>query len=104
MKSNSKETDRIKEPSKFAIKFANIVLFLGLIFGLFLVVYSVITMINIYPTDVHLSGIKIILSIIIIILIGAVLKVNVNLRVNISLMLFSSMIIIYTLQLTIMIN
>jgi len=41
MKSNSKETNRIKEPSKFAIKFANTVFMLGILFSVLVVVYAV---------------------------------------------------------------
>ena len=41
MKSNSKETDRIKEPSKFAIKFANMVFVLGILFSALIAIYAV---------------------------------------------------------------
>jgi len=40
MKSNSKGTDRIKEPSKFVIKVANSVFMLGIVFFVFIAVYA----------------------------------------------------------------
>ena len=46
MKSNSKETNRIKEPSKFAIKFANTVFVLGILFSVLISVYSVYKIYN----------------------------------------------------------
>ena len=46
MKSNSKETNRIKEPSKFAIKFANTVFMLGILFSVLVVVYAVYKIYN----------------------------------------------------------
>ena len=48
MKSNSKETNRIKEPSKFAIKFANTVFVLGILFSVLIAVYAVYKKIS-YP-------------------------------------------------------
>ena len=41
MKSNSKETDRIKKPLYFAIKFANTVFMLGILFSVLVFAYSV---------------------------------------------------------------
>ena len=41
MKSNSKETNRIKEPSKLAIKFVNMVFMLGILFSVLVGVYAV---------------------------------------------------------------
>jgi len=46
MKSNSKETNRIKEPSKFAIKFANTVFVLGILFSVLISVYVVCKIYN----------------------------------------------------------
>ena len=46
MKSNSKETNRIKEPSKFAIKFANTVFMLGILFLVLCSVYAVYKIYN----------------------------------------------------------
>ena len=46
MKSNSKETNRIKEPSKFAIKFANTLFVLGILFSVLVMVYAVYENIN----------------------------------------------------------
>ena len=41
MKSSSKGTDRIKEPSKFDIKFANALFVLGILFSVLVALYSV---------------------------------------------------------------
>ena len=46
MKNNSKETNRIKEPSKFAIKFANTVFMLGILFSVLASVYAVYKIYN----------------------------------------------------------
>ena len=46
MKSNSKETNRIKEPSKFTIKFANTVFMLGILFSFLVAVYAVYKIYN----------------------------------------------------------
>ena len=46
MKNNSKETDRVKEPSKFAIKFANTVFMLGILFSVLVSVYAVYKIYN----------------------------------------------------------
>ena len=49
MKSNSKETDKIKEPSKFAIKFANTVFVFVILFSVLVAMYAVYKIFN--PTD-----------------------------------------------------
>ena len=54
MKSNSKETNRIKEPSKFAIKFANTLFVLGILFSVLVVVYAVYKLYN-SPVNVTLT-------------------------------------------------
>ena len=54
MKSNSKETNRIKEPSKFAIKFANTLFVLGILFSVLVMVYAVYENIN-HPENDDLS-------------------------------------------------
>ena len=46
MKSNSKETNRLKEPSKFVIKVANSVFVLGILFSVLVAVYAVYRKIN----------------------------------------------------------
>ena len=46
MKSNSKETNRIKEPSKFSVKFANTVFVLGILFSVLVAVYAVYKIYN----------------------------------------------------------
>ena len=51
MKSNTKETNRMEEPSKFAIKFANTVFVLGILFSVLVAVYAVYQKIN-HPESV----------------------------------------------------
>ena len=46
MKNNSKETGRLKEQSKIAIKFANTVFMLGILFSVLVVVYAVYKIYN----------------------------------------------------------
>ena len=46
MKSNSKETDRIKKPSKLAVKVANTVFVLGILFSVLVAVYAVYKIYN----------------------------------------------------------
>ena len=46
MKSNSKETNRVQEPSKFAIKFANMVFVLGILFTVLISMYAVYLIYN----------------------------------------------------------
>ena len=41
MKNNSKEADRIQEPSEFAVKFANAVFVLGILFSVFIVIFYI---------------------------------------------------------------
>ena len=52
MKNNSKETNRIKEPSKFSVKFANTVFVLGVLFSVLVSVYAVY---KIYNSPVNLT-------------------------------------------------
>jgi len=51
MKNNSKKTNRIKEPSKFAIKFANTVFVLGILFSVLVAAYAVYKINN--PLNVY---------------------------------------------------
>ena len=46
MKSNTKETNRMEEPSKFAIKFANTIFVLGILFSVLISVYAVCKIYN----------------------------------------------------------
>ena len=49
MKNNSKEADRIQEPPKFAVKFANAVFMLCVLFASFVLIYAIYKISN--PVD-----------------------------------------------------
>ena len=58
MKNNSKEADRNQDPPKFAVKFANAVFVLGLLFSVLIAVYAIYRIYNpIY--DFNLGNIRI---------------------------------------------
>ena len=54
MKINSKETDRIEESQKFAIKFADLVLVFGCLFSILIIFYSIYKIYNV-PESISLK-------------------------------------------------
>jgi len=97
MKSNSKETNRIKEHSKLAIKFANIVLMLGILFSVLVAVFAVY---KIYNKPEHLTStlyysflLFSVLSVTLFVL--GLRKLSDDLKVSISVLLITVLISVY---------
>ena len=97
MKSNSKETNRIKEPSKFAIKFANTVFVSGILYLVLVTMYAVYKIYNHHETQ---STTFYYSSILFAVLTATLLelglkKLSDNLRVNLSVLFFTIVITVY---------
>ena len=105
MKNNSKEADRIQEPPEFAVKFANAVFVLGLLFSILIVIYAIYRIYNpIY--DFNKGDIRIQKFYFIYILIGGIsatifglgLRLKNSLKVNLSLLIFTTGISVYAFE------
>ncbi len=97
MKSNSKETNRIEEPSKFAIKFANMVFVLGILFSVIISVYAVYKIYNkpenLTSTFYYLCLLFAILTAILFVL--GLRKLRDELKVNMSVLFVTVGIVVY---------
>ena len=98
MISNSKETDRTKKPSKFAIKVANTVFVLGILFSVLVALYAVYKIYNHH--NVHVSAIFyysfLLFALLTSILFGLGLrKLNDKIKVNMSVLLITVGISVY---------
>ena len=99
MKSNSKETDRIKEPSKFAIKFANTLFVLGILFSVLVMVYAVYQNINHPEMSSTFYYLFFLFSVFTAILFGFGLRrLRDELKVNISVLLVAVVISVYGIE------
>jgi hypothetical protein len=98
MKSNSKETNRIKEPSKFVIKFANTMFILGTMFSVLVGVYSASRQINnpafssFYYTSMLFSALSAFLFVL------GLLKLRDELKVNMAVMFITTIIAAYGIE------
>ena len=107
MKTNSKKADRIQNPPEFAVKFANAVFVLGLLFSVFVIslyVYRLFyTVDGPYPDNMIASVYKYYFTITLIGLILTALfvlglKLKDNLKVNLSLIIFVSSISLFSFE------
>jgi hypothetical protein len=105
MKNNSKEADRIQEPPEFAVKFANAVFVLGLLFSFLIIIYAIYRIYNpIY--SVHLGDIRIQKLYFIYILIGGIsatlfglgLRLKNSLKVKLSVLFVATGISVYAFE------
>ena len=105
MKNNSKKADRIQDPPEFAVKFANVVFVLGLLFSILIIIYAIYRIYNpIY--DFNLGNIRIQKFHFIYILIGGIsatlfglgLRLKNSLKVNLSLLIFTTGISVYAFE------
>ena len=98
MKSNSKETNRIKEPSKFAIKFANKVFVLGILFSVLVAMYAVYQKNN-HPDYSSFYYLFLILTLLATSLFGlGLMKLREELKVNLSVLLITVGISVYGIE------
>ena len=101
MKSNSKETNRIKKPSKLAIKFANTVFVLGILFSVLVMVYAVYRIYNPKYDGYHYASMQyifIIISGISATIFVLSLKLSNHLKVNLSLLFVTIGISFYSFE------
>ena len=101
MKSNSKETNRIKEPSKFAIKFANTVFMLGILFSVLAVVYAVYRISSfdelVYTSTFYYANL--LFALIVAALLGyGLMRLPAKLKVNLSMLFITSCITVYSFE------
>lgn len=99
MKINSKETARIEESQKFAIKFADLVLVFGCLFSILIIFYSIYKIYNV-PESISLKFFikSILFSGISAISFLLLLRLKNNFKVNLALLIFSLGISIYTIE------
>ena len=110
MKNNSKEADRIQDPPEFAVKFANVVFVLGLLFSILIIIYAIYKIYN--PIVPSLSKyiiskenlLKYYIKLILIGGAGAILfglglrKLNNDLKVNLFLLIITTGISVYAFE------
>ena len=99
MKSNSKKTDGIKESSKLAVKFANTVFMLGILFFALVVMYAAFRMIilNEYFDPMYGSFLLFALITAILLFLG-LMKLGDELKVNISVLFITVVITVYAFE------
>jgi len=103
-KSNSKETNRIKEPSKFAIKFANIIFMLGTLFSVLVGVFSVFRQIkhpdysSFYYIFNLFSGLSTVLFVL------GLWKLSGQLKVNMATLIITTVISVYGIEIYLQFN